>query len=728
MKRLTGILVSAVMLASSIFPAFSRTRAEAVDAGTGKYNYAEALQKSMFFYECQQAGPLPDWNRVSWRTDSTMKDFIHGGWYDAGDHVKFNLPMAYSAAVIAWGLYQYGDDIQSTGQREIMERNLEFVLDYFVDCDLGDEVVYQVGNGQEDHTWWGAVDMLETKLDIEGKSRPYYTTTDSAVCGEMAAALAAGYCALKGSSNNADIYLEHAENIFGLADATRSDADYNNSDAQGFYQSRSFYDDLFFAANWLYMATGEKTYLDKAKSYIPSLGKELGSDELKYSWTLCWDDVQQGGMLLYAINTGDSTYKEQVRKQLDYMTTGYNGNSVKKLEGGLAYIDTWGCLRYACSAGFIAAVATDTLFKDDAKKDIYTDFYETQINYCLGDNPLDKSYVVGFGKNPPVNVHHRSAHGSWKNAEDTPVTNRHILYGALAGGPNADGSYEDNRGNYINNEVACDYNAGFTALLCKMCSKYGGEGLESFPVKETPDGPEYYVEAMIKQLSGSGVSLSLKFTNKTAWPARYEDNLSYRYYVDVTEVIEKGFKPEDVVVRIDRDQSAMYSECKQAEITDHLVHYKDNIYYIEVKYPDGRVVIPTEEGRYQCETMVALVFPDYQSGWDALNDYSNGDLLDASGNALEDGVMTDKITVYKNGVLIYGTEPDGTTAGEVTEIDLKGDVNLDGHFTTADVVEMCKYLVKETELKSKAFKNGDITEDGILNVFDLILMKRSLLK
>ena len=460
---------------------------------------------------------------------------------------------------------------------------------------------------------------------------------------------------------------------------------------------------------------------------------------MKFSWGHCWDDTMQGALLLYAQNTGEAQWSEQVKKHLEYWTTGYGGKRVQYTPDGLAWLFQWGSLRHATTTAFLAEVASDTIFKDNAdlsKK--YKDWAKSQMDYCFGDNDLGMSYVLGMGDKNPKSFHHRTASGvhddHWNElgtdteSEQWQTEYAHILYGALEGGPNQDGTFTDQIASYQNTEVAIDYNAGFTALLCKMCSKYGGEGLESFPVKETPDGPEYYVEAMIKQLSGSGVSLSLKFTNKTAWPARYEDNLSYRYYVDVTEVIEKGFKPEDVVVRIDRDQSAMYSECKQAEITDHLVHYKDNIYYIEVKYPDGRVVIPTEEGRYQCETMVALVFPDYQSGWDALNDYSNGDLLDASGNALEDGVMTDKITVYKNGVLIYGTEPDGTTAGEVTETDLKGDVNLDGHFTTADVVEMCKYLVKETELKSKAFKNGDITEDGILNVFDLILMKRSLLK
>ena len=98
--RLTGLLL-AVCLSTGAVSGTGARPAAAADT----QNYAEALQKSLYFYECQQAGPLPSWNRVEWRADSTLSDEVTGGWYDAGDHVKFNLPMAYSASMLAWGLY-----------------------------------------------------------------------------------------------------------------------------------------------------------------------------------------------------------------------------------------------------------------------------------------------------------------------------------------------------------------------------------------------------------------------------------------------------------------------------------------------------------------------------------------------------------------------------------------------------------------------------------------------
>ena len=84
LKKFISGAMSAVMLAASVG---SNAIPSVYAADTP--NYAEALQKSLFFYECQQAGPLPEWNRVEWRSDSTMIDEIKGGWYDAGDHGKY---------------------------------------------------------------------------------------------------------------------------------------------------------------------------------------------------------------------------------------------------------------------------------------------------------------------------------------------------------------------------------------------------------------------------------------------------------------------------------------------------------------------------------------------------------------------------------------------------------------------------------------------------------------
>lgn len=746
-KKITSGAITAAMLVTAVSGGITLNTDAAFEA-----NYAEALQKSLYFYECQQAGPLPEWNRVEWKADSTMTDEVLGGWYDAGDHVKFNLPMAYSASMLAWGLYQYPDGVEKCGEMTNYVNNLEFVLDYLAECDRGDEVVYQVGNGTIDHTWWGPVELIQYGMQDSGTSydsaRAILVSSDgcSAVFGEMAAALAAGSCALKDriDQSKIDDYIAHAENIFKFADASKSNDVYNDSNASGFYRSSHFYDELFYAANWLYIATGEQSYLDKAKSYIPNLDKELGSDELKYTWCQCWDDVMQGGMLLYAINTNDDFYINRVEKHVNYWT-----NTIKKVDGALGYCDTWGCARYAETAGFIAAVACDTVLADKNNSD-YVKFYETQMNYVLGDNADGQSFVVGYGEKSPKNPHHRTAHGSWKNDLAIPDTNRHVLYGALVGGPNQDGSYEDDRQNYINNEVATDYNAGFTALLCKMVDKYGGTTDSSFPQPEKHDGPEFYVESLVKGMDDSGATISFKMTNHSAWPARVQDNLSFRYYMDLSELISAGYSPSDLVVRCDRDQSAMYASSgySNAEISP-VTQYDGNIYYVEVSFPDGRVVLPISEGMQQCEILLALVFPNYGSGWDASNDPSNKELLNS-----EDSIVSMYVPVYINGELYYGTEPDGTTADgnsssvptttsptttatkpatttTAAEEVIYGDANCDGNVDISDAVMVKCYLInnKKFTLSKQGLLNSDVQGSGNgINAQDAVTIQKYVIK
>jgi hypothetical protein len=79
-----------------------------VDSATGDYDYSKALEMSLLFYEAQRSGKLPPSNRIPWRGDSlvdvTAEDGrdVSGGYYDAGDNVKFNLPMAWTLGVLAW--------------------------------------------------------------------------------------------------------------------------------------------------------------------------------------------------------------------------------------------------------------------------------------------------------------------------------------------------------------------------------------------------------------------------------------------------------------------------------------------------------------------------------------------------------------------------------------------------------------------------------------------------
>ena len=54
------------------------------------------------------------------------------GWYDAGDHVKYTLPLGYSVSVLALGLLHYEAGYRAVAEQQAALRNLRFALDWLV--------------------------------------------------------------------------------------------------------------------------------------------------------------------------------------------------------------------------------------------------------------------------------------------------------------------------------------------------------------------------------------------------------------------------------------------------------------------------------------------------------------------------------------------------------------------------------------------------------------------
>ncbi|WP_309398679.1 glycoside hydrolase family 9 protein [Cerasicoccus maritimus] len=446
------------------------------DAEVSSFNYGEALQKSLYFYEAQRSGELPEDNRVSWRGDSALDDGadvgvdLSGGYYDAGDHVKFALPMSSSLTLLAWGIDEYEQGYADSGQLDEALDTIRWGTDWLMKAHpSANEFYAQVGDGHVDHSYWGppetmTMDRPAWKVDAENPG--------SDVAGEAAAALAAAAIIFKDSDPTyASELISHAKELYAFADSYRGKYSDSISNVQSFYNSWSGYEDeLVWGALWLYKATGDAAYLTKAESYWSAVGG------LNNGWTINWDDKSYGAAVLLAQLTGKATYKNAVENWLD----NWVGGSITRTDGGLAWLDQWGSLRYAANTAMMAFIYGDTVNDDGG---VYTGFAAEQLDYILGDNPANRSYVVGFGENSPINPHHRAAHGSTTNNIGLPVNNLHVLYGALVGGPKSadDFSYVDDRTDYITNEVAMDYNAGFTGALARQTQVYGGAPLANFP-------------------------------------------------------------------------------------------------------------------------------------------------------------------------------------------------------------------------------------------------------
>jgi endoglucanase len=628
--------VAAVVTAAALVVGNGAGPASAAPA----FDYGEALQKSMFFYQAQISGRKPAWSKVSWRGDAAMADGsdvgldLTGGWFDAGDHVKFGFPMAFSTTMLAWGAVEYRDAYAASGQLSTFLDNLRVPNDYFIKAHPSANVLYgQVGKGDDDHKWWGPAEVMPM-------ARPAYKIDASCggsdLAGETAAAMAASSMVFRPTdAAYADKLLTHAKQLYTFADTVRKAYSDCITDAAAFYKSWSGYqDELVWGAIWLYRATGDAAYLNKAESEYDALGAEPQTTTHSYKWTLAWDNKQFGAYVLLANLTGKQKYIDDANRWLDWWTVGVNGDKVRYSPGGEAVLDSWGSLRYAANTAFAALVYSDKT-TDTVRKARYHDFAVRQINYALGDNPRKSSYVIGFGNNSPQNPHHRTAHGSWWDNIDTPTNTRHVLYGALVGGPSSpDDAYQDVRTDYVRNEVADDYNAGFTSALARLYAEYGGAPLANFPVAEKPDLDEITVETTVMQDEPRDTALKVMVYNKSAFPARALTNATYRYY----------FRREgSAAVQV----TPGYTQGCPSPTTAK--QYSGDIWYVEVNCAGYRIA-PAGQSAYRMEVQFKVGVADGGT-WDPSNDPSY----------LPGTAVNSKVPLYEAGTRIWGQEPATTT-------------------------------------------------------------------
>ena len=786
-KRMTAAVSAMAMAAgmAAYLPADKADSPVITASAALDVNYAEALQKSMFFYEVQQSGNLPEWNSVPWRADSMVDedgvetDFVKGGWYDAGDHFKFALTNAYSASIMAWGYIEYQDAVKAAGLDESVRNNLQWGFDYVLGCDQGGgKVVGTIGDftgGSTDHNIWCSAEVYLRKHHLNNGDweRPYDIIENATVAALCSAALAQGYIIFKDEQpEKAAEYLKHAKDLFEGADKIRDSKDIG---AMGtMYPTTTWLDDCMYAANWLYRATGDESYLEKCeKDYIPNFPTENQSTDWKYTWGLCWDDTTQAAALLYAQNTGKQEWIDHISKHIQY----WMGEGPKTFEGkitadGLSWLTNWGCLRHVAGTAWIAKLASDTILKDNAAlAEKYDKWADSQMQYMFGDNAIGMSYVLGMGDKNPTAIHHRTASGihddHWNElgqetggAEGWQTEYAHTLYGALIGGPDSSGNYESYTvSDYQYTEVAIDYNAGYTAALCAMIDDYGGTKLTDFPPKETPKWDEWKVGAVLNGKGDSYTEIKAWAMNHTAWPARVQKDISYRYYFDVSEVIAGGLSVDDIKVE---GKSQQYKEGEQgyAEVSGPYKYEGDptgNTYYAEIKFLDGRAIQPTGQSEHRDEVQFRVSIPDAIDGkptkgsWDPTNDYSYEGIT--ATDSLKDPASYNKhIPMYINGILVWGEEPDGTkavpgadlgeTAGPPTNPDpgttpepdpdvVWGDANCDGQVLLNDAILVLQNLGNPDEYKltDQGRANSDVYENGTgLTNLDALAIQKFILK
>ncbi|XP_022891886.1 endoglucanase 14-like [Olea europaea var. sylvestris] len=461
-----------------------------VNSNADKVNYGAALTKSLLYYEAQRSGALPPSQRVNWRGNSAVNDGkaagedLVGGYYDAGDNVKFGFPMAFTVTMLAWSVVEFGPQLLAKNELSNALAAIKWGTDYFIKAHPHPNFLYgQVGDGFSDHACWMRPEDMTTPRTVYWIDEQH---PGADLAGETAAAFAAAALAFRGTRYSFQLIL-HAKQLFDFA--VKYPGQYQNSisSAANFYSSSGYEDELLWAAVWLERATGEKQYLD----FITN-STNIGGTRQMFSW----DDKYVGAQLLVAKGILEGKYPGngnlgQYKNYLEQFICNClqkGSNNVKTTNNGLLWWQDWNNLQYVTSASFIMTTyshvltATKNTLQCPAGKippEYLIHVVRSQVNYILGVNPHQISYMVGFGEKYPQQVHHRGASIVSINQNPTPVTcqggftawfhrnapNPNVIDGAIVGGPGQNDEYTDSRENFQQAEAATANSAPFVGVL-----------------------------------------------------------------------------------------------------------------------------------------------------------------------------------------------------------------------------------------------------------------------
>lgn len=231
----------------------------------------------------------------------------------------------------------------------------------------------------------------------------------------------------------------------------------------GEYRDTKDTDERFYAAIAMFSATNDNEYLKVAK-------EQFNQDNTSATG-ISWREVGGYGRYLYLMNDkvdkNDEFYKQLYHSLIKDADAIFGNAASDGYNTGLDHY-SWGSNGSIADNGVILTMAYN--ISGDMR---YRQTAVEQLNYLLGKNVLNISYVSGEGYNYPVNMHHRVS-----KAKNT------VLKGALVGGANSDRDdamlqlfkentppakmYIDKYDSYSTNEVAIYWNSALINLITSL--------------------------------------------------------------------------------------------------------------------------------------------------------------------------------------------------------------------------------------------------------------------
>ncbi|XP_010528623.1 PREDICTED: endoglucanase 7 [Tarenaya hassleriana] len=475
-------------------------------------NYTLALHKALLFFNAQKSGKLPKNNGISWRGDSGLNDGsaevaggLVGGYYDGGTNVKFHFPMAFSMTMLSWSLIEYSHKFKAIKEydhaRDLLKWGTDYLLLTFNNSAVQlDKIYIQVGGGTRDsrtpddiYCWQKPEDMSYARPVLSSDA-----ATDLAA--EMAAALAAASIVFQDKPAYSKKLVKGAETLWPFARSRSRRRSYSRGQPviEEFYNSTSIYDEFMWGGAWLYYATGNTNYIQVATDpRLPTTARAFsGRPDL---FVPSWNNKLPASMLLmtrYRMFLSPGYPYEDMLRMYHNMTGVTMCSYLKQYNvfnwtrGGLIELNMGRPrpLEYVAHASFLASLFADYMNATGVpgwycgptfiSNVVLKQFATSQVDYILGKNPLNMSFVVGFGSKFPRHVHHRGAtipsdrkrrscSEGWQ-WRDTKNPNPNNIVGAMVGGPNSFDQFHDLRHNYNASEPTLAGNSGLVAALVSL--------------------------------------------------------------------------------------------------------------------------------------------------------------------------------------------------------------------------------------------------------------------
>ncbi|CAM3955520.1 glycoside hydrolase family 9 protein [Vibrio aerogenes] len=437
---------------------------------------------------------------------------VTGGWYDAGDHGKY----VVNGGISAWTLMNFYEREKlfnpqksafADGKVKIPEQGnhdndlldearweMDFMLAMQVpehkkvhvpvgdqsghlsalkltEIDAGGMVFHKIA----DASWTGV--PLPPYEDTQPRVLSYPTTAAT-----LNLAATAAQCARVWQVVDPDYSatcLTAAESAWQAAKRHQDVYAYDNFTGSGPYDDRQLGDEFYWAAAELYTTTGKAEYKAAIEQSAYRFSSPAG--DVAATGDLTWADVASAGTITLA-TVPNHLGKEQVREARSNLikTADVYQQSVEKQGYLLPYLAVeypWGSNSFVVNRGIFLGVAYDLTGKPK-----YLQAMSDAMDYILGRNPMDQSYVTGYGSYPLMNPHHRY----WGHSRDAslPVAPP----GVLSGGPDSidfsdpvaetmkgkctgQACWVDDIGAWTLNEVTVNWNAPFFWVVSYLDEK-----------------------------------------------------------------------------------------------------------------------------------------------------------------------------------------------------------------------------------------------------------------